>query len=708
MMLEDLNLKFNYNSEDDNLLADFYLPVLAYAKRYDRAVGYFSAKVLEQLAIGLVHLVKSKGKMRLIIGEPLSQEEYDAVYSGNLQKINDLSTEFEKLVTQSEITGVQLFGYLIAKKHLEVRFALRRRGMFHQKIGIVKDSYGTAVAFNGSANETFNALCDEINSEEITVFPSNHPSFETHGINLVKKFDELWDNEAKNTRVISLDSDIYQRISLAMDRSKLEKIYDVCLDDNEVDQIAEECLFPYQRLSPEIPNNINGRSFNLYSHQIAALESWKNNGYRGIFELATGSGKTLTSLCGAVNIYQDRVKRFKKTVLIIAVPYIELAKQWLKELKHFKISPIHCFDSRAYWNDECKRKINLYLSNQLDFICLLVVNNTLKSDVFQHYIDQISTEDLIIIGDECHHHGSQNTNGALPFCDYRLGLSATPFRSDDDDLDSPFPDEARIRLLKYYGNIVARYTLKDAINDGVLTPYKYYILPVYLTAPEQQEFDELSLYISRLMRISKKRKLSGEDKERLTQLCGARSKLLGVAENKLPTLIEHLTVTTSNKIHSLFYVGEGKDSTGESRYINLVTKALYKLDWRVARFTSQESGKERQTILSSFKENTLDALVAMKVLDEGIDIPACDTAYIMASTKNPRQYIQRRGRVLRKSDGKKFATIYDFVVLPAPGILSQYAELLKSSERERVIDFMNMAENYSDVESYITNIGLLE
>jgi superfamily II DNA or RNA helicase len=706
-MLEDLNLKFNYNSEDDDLLADFYFPVLAQAKRYDRAVGYFSAKVLEQLAISLVHLVKSKGKMRLIIGEPLSQEEYDAVYSGNFQKVNELSVEFETLVTQSNVTGVQLFGYLISKKYLEVRFALRRRGMFHQKIGIVKDSYGAAVAFNGSANETFNALCDDINSEEITVFPSNHPSFETHGINLVKKFDELWGNEAKNTRVISLDSEIYQRISRTVDRTKLEKLFDVYLEDSMSDQVSEEYSSPYQRLTPEIPTSINGRAFNLYSHQIAAIESWKNNGYRGIFELATGSGKTLTSLCAAINVYQDRINNSKKTVLIIAVPYIELANQWIKELKHFNISPIQCFESKDYWNDECKRKVNLYLSNQLDFMCLLVVNNTLKSEQFQHYVDQIPTTDLIIIGDECHHHGSHNINEALPFCDYRLGLSATPFRSDEDDLDSPFPDEARIRLLRYYSNIVARYTLKDAINDDVLTPYKYYILPVYLTAAEQQQFDELSLSISRLIIMAKKRKLSVENRQRLTLLCGLRSKLLGVAENKLPTLIEHLTGSISNKIHSLFYVGEGKDSSGESNYINLVTKALYQLDWKVARFTSQESGKERKTILTSFKDNTLDALVAMKVLDEGIDIPACDTAYIMASTKNPRQYIQRRGRVLRKSEGKKFATIYDFVVLPAPGVLSQYAELLRSSERERVIDFMNMADNYSDVESYITNIGLL-
>jgi superfamily II DNA or RNA helicase len=706
-MLEELDLKFNYNSEDDDLLSDFYLPVLSKAKTYDRAVGYFSAKVLEQLAIGLVHLVKAKGKMRLIIGEPLSQDEYDAVYNGNLQKVNDLSVEFEKLITQSNVTGVQLFGYLIAKKHLEVRFALRRRGMFHQKIGIVKDCYGAAVAFSGSANETFNALCDDINSEEITVFPSHHASFETHGLNHVKKFDELWENEAKNTRVISLESEIYLRISRTVDKAKIEKLFDIYLEENFPDQVSDVTASPYHSSGPEIPLSINGRSFNLYSHQITAIEKWKSNCHRGIFELATGSGKTLTSLCAAVNVYQDRLKKSKRTVLVIAVPYIELAKQWVKELKYFNITPVQCFDSKDNWNSECKRKVNLYLSKQLDFMCFLVVNNTLKSERFQYYVNKITAKDLIIIGDECHHHGSQNINEALPFCDYRLGLSATPFRSDDDDLDSPFPDEARIRLLRYYGNIVASYTLKDAINDGVLTPYKYHILPVYLTVSEQEKFDELSLSISLLIIMAKNGRLSVENKERLTQLCGLRSKLLGVAENKLPALIKHLTETTANKIHSLFYVGEGKDSSGDNSYINLVTKALYQLDWNVARFTSQESGKERKSILSNFKDNTLDALVAMKVLDEGIDIPACDTAYIMASTKNPRQYIQRRGRVLRKSEGKKFATIYDFVVLSAPGILSQFAELLKSSERERVIDFMNMAENNAEVETYITDIGLL-
>lgn len=706
-MLDNLNLKFNYNSENDDLLSDFYLPVLAEAKSYDRAVGYFSAKVLEQLAVGLVNLVNSKGKMRLIIGEPLSQDEYDAIYQGNLQKIYELSVNFENLIMQSNISGVELFGYLIAKNHLEVRFALRRRGMFHQKIGVVKDYSGSAVAFNGSANETFNALCDDINSEEITVFPSNHSSFETHGINLVKQFNALWGNEAKNTRVIPLDSETYKRISKSINRSKVEQLYDVFLDDPISEGAIEEKVPSYQRVEPTIPTFINGKPFCLFSHQVSAIRKWQENDYRGIFELATGAGKTLTSLCAAVQLYNRRIKEKQKTVLVIAVPYIELAKQWVSELKKFKISPIQCFDSKDYWVDECKRKVNLYRSNRLNFICLLVVNNTLKSDTFHEYIDQIESDDLLIIGDECHHHGSFNINEALPLGQYRLGLSATPFRSDDDDIDSPFPDEAKTRLLGYYGNIIARYTLKNAINDGVLTPYKYYILPVYLTTSEQEVFDEYSLSISRLLMISKNRKLLTEEKNRLNRLCGFRSRLLGVAENKLPSLIKHLKFKKEPKSNTLFYVGEGKESDSEERYINVVTKALYQLNWKVSRFTSEESGKERKDILSSFKDNTLDALVAMKVLDEGIDIPACDTAYIMASTKNPRQYIQRRGRVLRKNINKTFASIYDFVVLPAPAVISPYSELLKSSERERVIDFMNMADNYSEVETQITTIGLL-
>lgn len=647
-MLEKLNLKFTYNTEDDDILRDFYIPALSNSVSYDRAVGYFSSHVLVQLSQGLKSLVQSKGRMRLIIGEPLTKDEFKAVCIGNLQKIDELSKSFEALVSDEKVAGSEILTYLIASDRLEVRFSLRRRGMFHQKIGVLRDHNGFVIAFNGSANETVNAL-EDINSEEISVYPCNHPVFETHGINYVKSFDKLWSNEAKNTRVVKLDSAIYNRIQSKANLPQLREALGVVdsWEDFEVNDVA----LKYE--IPRIPSAINGESFNLREHQNCAIANWKENSHKGILELATGSGKTVTALCALVELYESRTSQKLPTTVIISVPYIPLAKQWLGELKLFNIFPLECFDNQHNWFGNLKRKIKLKQFGEINFLCILVVNKTLKSEVFQGLIRGIDPSEILVVGDECHHHGAESTAEALPLCTHRLGLSATPFISDDDEQESPFPDLAKERLIKYYGGIVAKYTLKDAIIDGVLTPYDYHIIPVYLSAFEQENYDSLSKSISQLVIIANKRRLTNQETLNFQILCGKRNKLMGVAENKLTALRTILENKYGNsRKGTLFYVGEGRDSSEQNDYISLVTEELYRQGWSVAKFTSKESMKERKNILSAFRSNDLEALVAMKVLDEGIDIPACETAFILASTKKPKAVHSTKRSSFKKKSRK--------------------------------------------------------
>ena len=163
------------------------------------------------------------------------------------------------------------------------------------------------------------------------------------------------------------------------------------------------------------------------------------------------------------------------------------------------------------------------------------------------------------------------------------------------------------------------------------------------------------------------------------------------------------------KGHVLFYCAEGSSDTGGeyTKNIDKVSALLNDNKWRTSQFTSLENSNERKLILKSFLLGGIDALVSMKVLDEGIDIPACKTAFILASTKNPRQYVQRRGRILRRFEGKDFAVIYDFVILPAAGFEETPASKnLVKSELERINDFMLLAKNKHEAHLELEKLGI--
>lgn len=354
------------------------------------------------------------------------------------------------------------------------------------------------------------------------------------------------------------------------------------------------------------------------------------------------------------------------------------------------------------------KKLLRFRTGTLDFICVIVVNKTLSSELFQSKIAKVSPEDILLIGDECHHLGSQNYFDALPPARYRIGLSATPFRTDDDEIEgAPFPDTIRQNLLSYFKGIISEYSLSDAIKDGILAPYRYELVPVYLNEEEQQQYEEYSAKIQKLILRAKSTRLSIDEQSMLTNMCGARARILATSSGKLPALISYLKKHPElSLIHSLIYVGEGSAPGDSTPYITKVTNCLHEYGCKVSKFTSQETASERSRIMNSFKEQRIDALVAMKVLDEGIDVPVCQSAFILASTRNPRQYVQRRGRVLRKAAGKHEALIVDFVVLPLPGVVNNFSQNLRRAELERVEDFKLTAINSKEIDKRIIELGI--
>lgn len=269
--------------------------------------------------------------------------------------------------------------------------------------------------------------------------------------------------------------------------------------------------------------------------------------------------------------------------------------------------------------------------------------------------------------------------GLLEEYNYRLGLSATPRRY--------FDEEGSELLLHYFGETVFRYDLKKAIEDGHLTPYNYYPIIVNLSDEEYQEYIDLTRSIIRQSNAS------DETESRLLEiLTMKRSLITKKAVNKISSFQELISKLNnlSTVYNLLVYCQDSEQLVKAQKILNTHRIINHKL-------TDKESTQDRNTILKGFANKEYQAIVAMNCLDEGIDVPSTESAIILASSGNPRQYIQRRGRVLRKSDGKEIAHIYDFIVLPPPIHLDQslekYDRMIIKKELVRVWEFLDGANN---------------
>lgn len=693
-MLSDLPLKDIYRSDTDHILQDFYIPALKQSIKYDRAVGYFSAGMLSYAAQGLSSFVENDGQMRLIIGGGLKAEDLKAIEEGyELREIsNKLGREFVKTIESVDdvifYRRLELISWLIACNRLDIKIALKRQGLYHEKIGIFTDLIGQKVVFHGSANETPNALLQDFNFESIAVYPSWKEELKGYSDPFIKGFDSLWENKTLNTLVIDFPEIAKEKLfKIAKNQTKFITP-SIELDLWEKFSSKEVELDDTSYL-PQIPETLNGEEFKIKEHQKKALESWKAHSLNGVMALATGAGKTITSIYGAVKIFEAE----KKLFLAIAVPYQNLADQWVEILHKFNIFPIKCYVNTEAWLQKLSETISLYQMGTKKFACLVVVNKTLQSKNFQNLVKQIPGKRLLWVGDECHHHGSIGLNHSLPkHAEMRLGLSATP--------ENYFDEEVTDRIFDYYGQVISTYSLKEALDDDVLTPYKYHVTVVSLTVDEAEEYKELSEQISKLIAINKTQQ-GKESNDRLKYLLFRRARLLSSAKNKFLELRKLLSNKSPNKL-TLFYCGDGStedEVSGEiMRQVEIVTSILRENDWNSSIFTSTETRQEKANLLDFFRIGLVDALVAIRCLDEGIDIPACKTAYILASSKNPKQFIQRRGRILRKSLGKDFAEIYDFVVTIPEEMVenSDYERNLIRSELERVTEFARLSLNHAD------------
>ncbi|MDJ0509025.1 MAG: DNA phosphorothioation system restriction enzyme [Crocosphaera sp.] len=471
--------------------------------------------------------------------------------------------------------------------------------------------------------------------------------------------------------------DQYNKINLKIDWKQLVREYKKKYSNYRV-QEKKRFYQVFPQVNPKIPETIQ-----LRDYQQTAIINWFKNKGRGTLKMATGSGKTITALAITTELYQ----KIGLQVLLVVCPYRHLVVQWEKECQRFNLNPVLAFESIYNWQSTLCRELYKIQSNQQSFLTIITTNSTLIKQGFQSQV-KFFPDKTLIVGDEAHHLGSPSLESRLPRnIGLRLALSATPERY--------FDEEGTEALLDYFGAVIKpEFTLSDAIKKKALVPYLYYPIFVNLTESEAFIYAKLTQRIG--WALGKNETL--KNNENLTALLIQRSRLIGTAENKL-TALRNLMRTHLNTNHTLFYCGDGtldNNFTNYQKQIEAVTHILGReLGYRVNTYTTETTLEEREKICQQFKKGDLQGLVAIKCLDEGIDIPEIRQAVILASSANPRQFIQRRGRVLRPHPHKEQAIIYDMIVMP-PDLERQTWEVernLLRKELKRFMEFAKIAKN---------------
>lgn len=731
-----LQLQKEYRSPQHDVANEFFAPVLACSKIYKRSVGFFSSTSLEIITKGISSLVKNGGKIQIVASPKLSEEDIEAIRIGYDKKseiiekrlLGELESTDDNYFTNQRLN---LLANLIAKDILSIKIAFKDNGslvgIYHEKLGVFEDFEGNIIAFDGSMNESKTAMC--YNYESINVYCGWLSEDKSRVELKIKAFDNIWNNTEENLKVVEFPS-LTKRIldkyktkdfnteEIAEKLESLDKTEDRRKVEYKIDRsnMIGDVKLPIA--SPKLNIPIIPYDVDLYDYQKDAIDEWSDNNFCGIFDMATGTGKTLTGL-GAVTRCSEEHEN--NLAVIVVAPYQHLVEQWVEDIERFNIKPIIAYSTsfQKNWKDRLKRAIRdkkLRLKDK-EFFLLVTTNATFKSNFVQEQINNIDGDILLVI-DEAHNVGSVEFKKYLDSkFKYRLALSATLDRHND--------EEGTDFLHNYFGKVCIHYDLERAIDENKLTPYKYFPVLVYLTEEELSEYKQISAEMINHLKKNKSGKMELDTYGQ--KLAIKRSRIVAGAQNKLDVFREQI-LPYKDKTNILVYCGATtvlpdsdsysnnedfeKSEMGE-RQIIAITKIMgNEMNMEVSRFTSEEDIETRKVITERFKSEKLQAIIAIKCLDEGVNIPSIKTAFILASTTNPKEYIQRRGRVLRKWPGKKYAELYDFVTLPRvlDTVLNYTKEEIKGdlslvkNELRRIKEFSSIAMNKMDSLSLIDEI----
>ena len=674
--LAELGLKTDYRTGRDDPVDDFYEPCLRASNRYSRAVGYFRSSIFIITGESVIDFVKNGGKIRLVCSPELTISDIQAIEQGQKSQqeisLEKLNNEIDQMISESkENYSVNVLATLIRVGALDMKIAIREsgRGIYHEKLGVFQDEEGNSVSFIGSANETFNAWHTSGNFEAIEVFCSWHGGSEGERAKRhLQDFEDIWLDISKGIKTIGMPDAL---------RDKLLTIAEDSIENIDLAKLRKKKVV-VTTPAPK-PKKIN----NLLPHQINAIRLWKEGGYHGIFEHATGSGKTVTAL-GAIN---EHISAGHPALVL--VPSQLLLKQWIGEATE-EIEGCTWLAAGA-GNNSWKK--NNRLKNFLSGVTpdeKRIVIATMQTASTDEFLAQIpSNTNLMIVGDEVHQIGSNTNSKALSInANKRLGLSATPIRYGD--------PEGTQKIFDYFGNVLPPViTLYDAIQSGRLVDYEYFPHIINLTAEEAEEWKKLSSDIRREIAIHS----SEEGGIRLSN----RAKMMLIQRSRIAKKSAVKIGLAANVIKENYTEGERWLVYCEDQeQLKDVTEAIKKIGIEPLVYYSDMKGDSEQTLKLFQMQGGV--LVSIRCLDEGIDIPSISHALILASSQNPRQFIQRRGRVLRKHSSKVFAAIHDAIVVPVSLDDEPEQFSLLKSELVRAHEFSSHALNRSSGET-LTIIG---
>ena len=708
-MLSDVHFKHSYTSGYDEP-KDFFTEALIESCNFDLGLGFFSSSGIRSLSYGFALFIANGGKMRVVMNHILSKEDKEVIENGQKHLIEDFEDnilcDIKKLIETLSKEDEQFFrclSYLISVDRIKfVATVSTKGGLGHDKYGIFKDEKGNKVAFIGSANFSQSAL--ELNGETITVFTS--PNDDNRIAEYQTLFDQSWENDTPHLIHIPIENvktfirekfpeasltnlieeGINLRESIGMDNDVPQKYYKPIskriIDKIELKEQEPRFPFPEER-----------------KIQIDAYNAWIGNGKKGMFAMATGSGKTVTAL----NCIRKQYKENGYYKAIIVVPTQALAMQWEHETKSFNFQNIVSTHSDKDWKDVLSRYITRSLLDSTKSIILITTYATFNRNDIQLFLKKVrGIETFIYVADEAHNIGSQNSLKHLPeMINWRIGLSATPERIYDDLGTEKLYDFFDSKPPKY----TYRYTMKQAIEEGILCHYDYYPIFIELTSSEMEEYERISDQLRKYIDAD-----TGKYKPNAEKLLLKRKRIIHKAENKkiaISDLLEELK--QKQKLDYTFvFVPEGyePDYSINDSY-NIDQDDIHIIDEYAQMFKEHGysyhkyiSGlDDAPSILQNFADGDIQILLSMKCLDEGVDIPRAEHAIFCSSTGNPRQFVQRRGRVLRKCKGKEKARIWDLIVTP-PNILDESNKIERNlffNEVKRIVNFAALADNQIDI-----------
>lgn len=652
MSLKDLDIKLSYIScGEENIAKSFLIPALKYTKRYRRSVGFFSSGVFGPIIDGIVSLSRNGGKIELIASPQLSDEDINAINLG-YQKREEIiesafSRDFMKELDALDDAKLQLLVALIANGTLDIKIAVTESaGIYHDKLGILEDFDGNIVVFYGSANESLSGY--QNNYEKIRVVKS-WVATEVKSIeDECNEFQTLWDGTNPFVKTYNYKESAKANILKIINTRKA------------TGGIAKPTLIK------------------LRDYQEEAINAWVNNDYHGFYVMATGTGKTWTAIFSAKRLVEKH-----PAMIVICAPYKHLVKQWADDVeKAFPDAKLIMVSSEnPAWETQIAQEIIRKQYKPDNQIIIISTIASFKMDRFTSIISRFK-EDKLLIVDEAHRFTDRPDELKETFR-YMLGLSATPF--------SGSSAHKGLVLMEWFGGQVFNLPIKNALERGFLVPYNYFPIYVYATEDEERKF---KYHTQKILSCFKNNKCINPDL--LVKSLRNRLRVISMAEEKT-TRIDEIINRITEKDHFVVYCGDGKlfdaDSGKELRHIQAIKRVLTAHGFKSSQFTATENMADRMELVDAFNKQEISALAAIRCLDEGINIPSIKSALILSSNDDYREFVQRRGRILRTYGNKKYANIYDVIVLPSYD-MQGWAKI----ELRRFHEYARLASNWNDLE----------